>query len=154
MAGRSRSSRPDITSVIIRLELLGYEYRGVDYPNGGVCVMYGVPARGPDTFLIPGANFGAVMAAIDRLPILNPDPLVHQLEARTRATAATADPAMQRATERQVKFIFAIAREAGLDEQELSAWSQGLYGQEVSQLNRRDASTLIEALQRRRNEIA
>jgi hypothetical protein len=59
----------------------------------------------------------------------------------------------ERATERQVKFIYAIAREAGLDEQELAAWSQELYQQDVSQLNRRDASTLIEALQRRRNEV-
>ena len=68
--------------------------------------------------------------------------------------APAADAANQRATERQVKFIFAIAREAGLDEQELTTWSQELYGQDVNQLNRRDASTLIEALQRRRNEVA
>lgn len=68
--------------------------------------------------------------------------------------AAVGDPSTQRATERQVKFIFAIAREAGLDEQELTTWSQELYGQDVNQLNRRDASTLIEALQRRRNEVA
>jgi hypothetical protein len=74
--------------------------------------------------------------------------------AQVASVAAAGDPANQRATERQVKFIFAIAREAGLDEQELTTWSQELYGQEVGQLNRRDASTLIEALQRRRNEVA
>lgn len=67
---------------------------------------------------------------------------------------AAADQGNQRATERQVKFIRAIAREAGLDEQELADWTQELYSQEVDQLNRRDASTLIEALQRRRNEVA
>lgn len=60
----------------------------------------------------------------------------------------------QPATERQVKFIHAIAREAGLDESELAAWSQELYGIGVDNLNRRDASALIEALQRRRNEVA
>jgi hypothetical protein len=70
------------------------------------------------------------------------------------AQTAANDQGNQRATERQVKFIYAIAREAGLDEQELAAWSQELYSQEVDQLNRRDASTLIEALQRRRNEVA
>lgn len=70
------------------------------------------------------------------------------------AQAPANDQGNQRATERQVKFIYAIAREAGLDEQELAAWSQELYSQEVDQLNRRDASTLIEALQRRRNEVA
>lgn len=60
----------------------------------------------------------------------------------------------QRATERQVKFIHAIAREAGLDDLELAEWSQELYGMGVDELNRRDASALIEALQRRRNEVA
>ena len=68
--------------------------------------------------------------------------------------AAGGDPSSQRATERQVKFIRAIAREAGLDEQELADWSQELYSKPVDQLDRRDASTLIEALQRRRNEVA
>jgi hypothetical protein len=72
----------------------------------------------------------------------------------TAAQAAAIDQGNQRATERQVKFIHAIAREAGLDEQELADWAQELYGQAVDQLNRRDASTLIEALQRRRNEVA
>lgn len=58
------------------------------------------------------------------------------------------------ATEKQVKFARAIAREAGIDEHELTTWTQELYGQDVDQLNRRDMSTLIEALQRRRNEVA
>lgn len=76
-----------------------------------------------------------------------------QRPAQVSAPPPSGDPSTQRATERQVKFIQAIAREAGLDEQELTTWSQELYGQEVSQLNRRDASTLIESLQRRRNEV-
>ncbi len=77
-------------------------------------------------------------------------------EANTAAmqSTPTGDPGSQRATERQVKFIHAIAREAGLDDQELITWSQELYGKPVDQLDRRDASTLIEALQRRRNEVA
>lgn len=59
------------------------------------------------------------------------------------------------ATEKQVKFAIAIAREAGIDEQELSNWCADLYNQpDVQKLNRRDCSTLIEALQRRRNEMA
>ena len=61
---------------------------------------------------------------------------------------------LQQATERQVKFIHAIAREAGLDEAELESWSEELYGVGVNALNRRDASALIEQLQRRRNEVA
>ncbi len=64
------------------------------------------------------------------------------------------EPGGQVATERQVKFIYAIAREAGLDDQELVRWCEELYQCPVAQLNRRDAATLIEALQRRRNEVA
>ena len=65
------------------------------------------------------------------------------------------DPGLQKATERQTKFIYAIAREAGLDEVELAEWVRELYNEDgVDKLNRRDASTLIEALQRRRNEQA
>lgn len=70
------------------------------------------------------------------------------------AVAPTGEQGSQRATERQVKFIYAIAREARLDEQELAAWSQELYSTDVDHLTRRDASTLIEALQRRRNEVS
>ena len=68
--------------------------------------------------------------------------------------AAPADPSLQRATERQVKFIFAVGREAGMDVDAVQNWSMELYTQEVEELNRRDASTLIEALQRKRNEAA
>lgn len=74
-------------------------------------------------------------------------------QATVVGNAPAHDPGKERATERQVKFIYAIAREGGLDEQELAVWSQELYQQDVDHLNRRDASTLIEALQRRRNEV-
>ena len=70
------------------------------------------------------------------------------------AAQAMTAAATQPATERQIKFIQAIAREAGLDETELEVWSQELYGMGVDGLNRRDASALIDALQRRRNEVA
>ncbi len=74
--------------------------------------------------------------------------------AGSTATASGGDPLQQRATERQVKFIFAIARECGLDEEQVENTSLELYAQEVNTLNRRDASTLIEYFQRRRNEVA
>ena len=41
-----------------------------------------------------------------------------------------------------------------MDEAELESWSEELYGVGVNALNRRDASALIEQLQRRRNEVA
>jgi hypothetical protein len=75
-------------------------------------------------------------------------------EAQVRKEEATrnADMGSQRATERQMRFIYAIGREAGMDEDAVNDWSLELYAREVDQLNRRDASTLIDALQRRRNE--
>lgn len=102
----------------------------------------------------PHSNIGT-MRIVDTPIDLAATNLTKRQEQRKREAEAREinDPALQRATERQVKFIFAIAREAGLDEQELTTWSQELYGQEVGALNRRDASTLIEALQRRRNEV-
>lgn len=78
----------------------------------------------------------------------------------TTAVEAPAEPPTEPnggapATERQVRFIHAIARESKLDAQELAAWLQEAYGtSEPGQLNRRDAAEVIEALQRRRNEIA
>jgi len=56
-------------------------------------------------------------------------------------------------TERQVKFVYALAGECRMDEQELGDWAEELYGERViEQLNRRDISTLIESLQRRRQD--
>lgn len=99
-------------------------------------------------------------------PVSNDDPRMRDnAPARGRASvspnrttaqplSADSDPARQRATDRQIKFIGAIAREAGLDEQELATWCAELYNTDLDKLNRRDASALIEALQRRRDEIS
>lgn len=86
----------------------------------------------------------------------------NQIQTRTifanQRTSYTAQEAQQQggqlATERQVKFIRSLAREAGLDEQELAAWTTELYQKDLDQLDRREASALIEAIQRRRTEIA
>ena len=56
----------------------------------------------------------------------------------------------QPATQRQLKFIQAIAREAGMDEAAIDAEAERLYGGPVAGLGRRDASALIERLQARR----
>lgn len=82
------------------------------------------------------------------------DPDTGRVSAGRDGGDAAAGAQSRQATERQVKFIHAIAREAGLDDNELEAWSQELYGLPVAALNRRDASALIDALQRRRNEVA
>jgi len=63
----------------------------------------------------------------------------------------TAPAAAQGATPRQVKYIEAIAREQGIDEDQLNAEVEQLYGRTVAQLERRDASAFFERLQSRRN---
>jgi hypothetical protein len=62
-----------------------------------------------------------------------------------------ATAASQTATPRQLKYIEVIAREQGIDEDELNAEVEQLYGRPVAQLERRDASAFIERLQSRRN---
>lgn len=104
----------------------------------------------------PGGNIvggNGQMRIVDAPVDLSPGRRQGQAQ-RAATVGQRPDQGDQRATERQVRFINSIARESGLDEQELSTWSQELYGKEVDQLNRRDASTLIEALQRRRNEVS
>jgi hypothetical protein len=143
--------------VIIRLELLGYEYRGVEYPNNGVCVMYADPTREhDDTLLMPGPSLDYIWERISEMPILTTDPVARMVEMRNRRKVEpqVSDPVNQRATEQQCKFLFAIGRESGLSPEEVEEWSLSLYGGYVDQLNRRDASTLIEALQRKRSERA
>ena len=56
----------------------------------------------------------------------------------------------QTVTPRQLKFIQAIAREAGMDEDALRDEVERTYGRPMSELGRRDASAFIERLQARR----
>jgi hypothetical protein len=57
----------------------------------------------------------------------------------------------QPATPRQLKFIQAIAREKGIDDDEVNAEVERVYGKtSVAELDRRDASAFIDRLQSRR----
>jgi hypothetical protein len=70
---------------------------------------------------------------------------------RTRAARdAGIESAPAAATPKQIKFLYAIAREAGLSDEELNGESQELFGKPIDALPRRDASALIERLQQRR----
>ena len=84
---RSRPPHPTLESVILRLELLGYAYKGVDYNDGAyLYVTFDPPVqRGNVTAnMLGGRNWLEIMERMDELPILNPDPLVRSIEARTR----------------------------------------------------------------------
>jgi hypothetical protein len=69
---------------------------------------------------------------------------------RTRARRTGGNAEQTAATARQIKFLFAIAREAGISDEELNQETQELYGRNVEELYRRDASAFIERLQQRR----
>lgn len=63
---------------------------------------------------------------------------------------------VQAATPKQIQFIQSIARDRGMNEEQLNSEVEQLYGRPVAELDRRDASAFIERLQTRRNvtEIA
>lgn len=71
-----------------------------------------------------------------------------------KAVAATqaANLAVTPATVRQVAFIYALGRDAGMDKEQVAEWCDELFGNPPSLITRRDASAFIDALQRRRNE--
>ncbi len=98
-------------------------------------------ALGYGTQFCPDFEFGAADSRVVDSPIdLN----------RTRSRRGKTNPDQMQATERQVKFLFAIAREVGLSDEELNEESQEMFGEAVDKLRRRDASSLIERLQQRR----
>jgi hypothetical protein len=70
------------------------------------------------------------------------------------ATASPADPGDLPATERQVKFMFAIAREAGIDDEALQDLAVTTYGCEVTDISRSKAVEFIRVLQGMRTEVA
>jgi hypothetical protein len=106
-------------------------------------------ALGYGTQFCDDHNFGAADNRVVDSPVDPPPARGHVAP----PGGPTGPSQLAQATERQVKFIHAIAREAGLDDAELESWSQELFGCGVQELNRRDASTLIESIQRRRNEV-
>ncbi len=98
-------------------------------------------ALGYGTQFCPDFEFGAVDNRVVDSPIdLN----------RTRSRRSKSSPEQMPATERQIKFLFAMAREVGISDDELNGEAQEMFGQTVDKLRRREASTLIERLQQRR----
>ncbi|MCC6314411.1 MAG: hypothetical protein IT337_10405 [Thermomicrobiales bacterium] len=106
-------------------------------------------ALGFGTQFCPDFDFGAAAGKVVDSPIDI---------TTTRARRQTALPETERpvaqlnqpATQRQIRYVQAIAREAGLSETDLNAEIDKLCGGTVADLSRRDASALIERLQTRR----
>ena len=107
-------------------------------------------ALGFGTQFCPDFDFGAAAGRVVDAP-------VDFASTRGRRMAATAPEPGRRvasidqpATPRQLKFIQAIAREAGLEEEALEEEATRAFGRPVAELGRRDASAFIERLQARR----
>lgn len=99
-------------------------------------------ALGYGTQFCPDFEFGAAESRIVDSPI---DISGTRVGRGTRPEAE-----VNPATPRQIKFLYAIAREVGLSDEELEAESQQSFGHPVESLGRRDASAFIERLQQRR----
>jgi hypothetical protein len=56
----------------------------------------------------------------------------------------------QEATPKQIKYLHAVAREAGITTEDLDTRAREQFGEELANLNRRDISTLIEQIQAER----
>lgn len=105
-------------------------------------------ALGFGTQFCPDFEFGAAAGRVVDSPVK-----------ATRATRAAgagdgqASPAVaaigpdQPATQRQMRYLQAIAREAGLDAAALDARAEQEFGVQAPALSRRDASTLIDLIQ-------
>jgi len=59
----------------------------------------------------------------------------------------------QAATQRQLRYLQAVAREAGIDAASLDELAMGEFGVQANGLSRRDASTLIDNIQTRRSDV-
>ena len=110
-------------------------------------------ALGFGTQFCPDFEFGASAGRVVDAPVDFASTKGRRLAAvasgEQERRAGVAD-AGQAATPRQLKFISAIGREAGLADAELDAEAQRLYGRPYAGLGRRDASAFIEQLQARR----
>ncbi len=103
---------------------------------------------------LSGVYVDAEMDQAGADPVADAGPVDTSIEfASTRGRRVTDAPTVvvrQSATLRQLKFIQAIGREAGLADQDLDQEAFRLYGSAVAHLSRRDASAFVEFLQARR----
>jgi hypothetical protein len=94
-------------------------------------------ALGFGTQFCPDFDFGADRQRVVDSPV----------DIRSGRTANAGNGARQEATPRQVKYLYAVAREVGIANDELEERSQEGFGCTVSELSRRDISALIEQIQ-------
>ncbi len=111
-------------------------------------------ALGFGTQFCPDFEFGAAAGRVVDAPV-KMSRMIHSAAElhRTEPAAASATPPEQAATQRQLRYLQAVAREAGLDAAALDEHAVREFGVPAIELNRRDASTLIDLIQTRRSEV-
>ena len=103
-------------------------------------------ALGFGTQFCPDFEFGAAVGRVVDSPVKS------TRSTRTPASSERQEPVAaigpdQPATPRQLRYLQAIAREAGIDAAGLDERAQQEFGVAANALNRRDASTLIDVIQ-------
>jgi hypothetical protein len=111
-------------------------------------------ALGFGTQFCPDFEFGAAAGRVVDAPVkvsrlVRSDAGADRQEAPAAASAAPE----QAATQRQLRYLQAVAREAGLDAAALDERAMQEFGVQAAGLSRRDASTLIDLIQTRRGEV-
>ena len=104
-------------------------------------------ALGFGTQFCPDFDFGAAAGRVVDSPIDFASTRGRRAAGESERRIASMN---QPATPRQLTFIQAIGREAGLSDQDLDQEAERSYGSPVADLGRRDASAFIESLQARR----
>ncbi len=107
-------------------------------------------ALGFGTQFCPDFDFGASAGRVVDAPIDFSSSRGRAVTQAREAAGRYVTSVDQPVTQRQLKFIQAIAREVGLDDVALGHEAEARFGAPLADISRRDASALIEELQSRR----
>jgi hypothetical protein len=108
-------------------------------------------ALGFGTQFCPDFEFGADAGRVVDSPVRTPRTSRATTGERPKSGSVAAIGPEQGATERQLRYLQAVAREAGLDQAGLDERAMQEFGVATSGLSRRDASTLIDMIQNQQN---
>lgn len=105
-------------------------------------------ALGYGTQFCPDFEFGAASGRVVDSPVKTPR-TARASSDQERPAAVSAIGPEQGATQRQLRYLLAVAREAGLDQETLDERSMLEFGVPAASLSRKDASSLIDMIQTR-----
>lgn len=108
-------------------------------------------ALGFGTQFCPDFEFGAAHGRVVDSPVSLPNRRSEETRvAASRERSDSASHLNQAATPKQITFIRSIAQQMGIGEDQLEAETTKAFGKAVAELDRRDASSMIERLQSKR----